>query len=125
MVGTTKNRKKEINAVNIGRMGSSVAEVLQVFEQLVADRNIEGIQKFYQEVCTDTVDMNDDRDPFFHNFLMQFSNMKPCNEAKEGRKEPITGNHLPTNFLNIFYKLFPISDPSSAFCPDGSFIFLV
>ncbi len=93
MVGTTKNRKKEINAVNIGRMGSSVAEVLQVFEQLVADRNIEGIQKFYQEVCTDTVDMNDDRDPFFHNFLMQFSNMKPCNEAKEGRKEPITGNH--------------------------------
>ncbi len=93
MVGTTKNRKKEINAVNIGRMGSNIVEVLQILEQLVADRNTEGIQKFYQEVCTDTVDMNDDRDPFFHNFLMQFSNMKPCNEAKEGRKEPITGNH--------------------------------
>ncbi len=93
MVGTTKNRKKEINAVNIGRMGSNIEEVLQILKQLVADRNTEGIQKFYQEVCTDTVDMNDDRDPFFHNFLMQFSNMKPCYGAKEGRKELITGNH--------------------------------
>lgn len=97
MVGTTKkyitDRKKEINAVNIGRMGSNIAEVLQILEQLVADRDIEGIQKFYQEVCTDTVDMNDDRDPFFHNFLMQFFNMKPCHGAKQERKEPVTRNH--------------------------------
>lgn len=93
MVGTTKDRKQEIDAVNIGRMGSNIVEVLQILKQLVADRDTDGIQKFYQEVCTDTVDMNDDRDPFFHNFLMQFSNMKPCNGVKEERKEPVTGSH--------------------------------
>lgn len=85
--------KKEINTVNIGRMGSSIAEVLQILEQLVADRDIEGIQKFYQEVCTDTADLNDDRDPFFHNFLMQFANMKLCYGAKQEKQEPITSNH--------------------------------
>lgn len=90
---TSTDWEEKLNAAHIGRMKSSVAEVLQVFQQLVADRNIEGIQKFYQEVCTDTVDLNDDRDPFFHSFLMQFCNMKPCYGTKEGRKEPITGNH--------------------------------
>ncbi len=93
MNGITELGAKKINAVNIGRMGSSIAEVLQILEQLIADRNIEGIQKFYQEVCTDTVDMNDDRDPFFHRFLMQFCNMKPYYGVKESRKEPITSNH--------------------------------
>lgn len=97
MAGITEksitDRKEEINAVNIGRMASNVAEVLQILKQLVADRDIEGIQNFYQEVCTDTVDINDDRDPFFYSFLMQFSNMKPYHGAKEGRKEPITRNH--------------------------------
>lgn len=87
------DRKDEAGAVDIGRMGSNVAEVLQMLEQLVTDRDIEGIQRFYQKVCTDTVDMNDDRDPFFHSFLMQFANMKPYHGAKKGRKEPVTSNH--------------------------------
>lgn len=94
---TTKNqmagREEGIHAVDIGRMGSSIAETLQILEQLVADRDIEGIQGFYQEVCTNTVDINDDRDPFFHRFLMQFCNMKPCQVEKEERREPVTRNH--------------------------------
>ena len=32
---------------------------VMALEELVADRNIEGIQKFYQEVCTDTVDVKE------------------------------------------------------------------
>ncbi len=93
MAGTTEyitGQKKEADAAGIGRMGSNIAEVLQILEQLISDRDLEGIQRFYQEVCTDTVDINDDRDPFFHSFLMQFSNMKPCNGAKEEKK-----NQLP------------------------------
>ncbi len=82
------------DAANIGRMGANIADVLPILEQLVADRNIKGIQRFYQEVCTDTVDMNDDRDPFFHQFLMQFCNMKPCLGVKgEEEREPVTRNH--------------------------------
>lgn len=89
----TADREEEVKAVDIGRMGSSIAEVLQIFERLVAERDIEGIQNFYQKVCTNTVDINDDRDPFFHKFLMQFCNMEPCCGLKEERLEPTTRNH--------------------------------
>lgn len=89
----TTNMKDKINEINIGRMGSNISEVPQILEQLVANRNIEGIQEFYQKVCTNTVDINDDRDPFFHKFLMQFCNMSPCDGLREERQEPTTRNH--------------------------------
>lgn len=65
--------REKINESSIGSIKSNMAEMLPILKQLVKDRNIEGIQEFYQKVCTDTVDMNDDRDPFFYKFLMQIS----------------------------------------------------
>ena len=74
-------------------MSSNITEVLQLFEQLVADRNIVWIQKFYQEVCTDTLSMNDDRDPFMYKFLMRFCNMMYCDGVQEVRMEPLSRNY--------------------------------
>jgi len=79
-----------LDSSNNGMMGSNMTELFPILEQLVADRNIKGIQEFYQKVCTDTIDANDDRDPFFHKFLMQFCNMMPCYGLKEERQEPRT-----------------------------------
>lgn len=85
--------REKINESSIGSIKSNMAEMLPIFKQLVKDRNIEGIQEFYQKVCTDTVDMNDDRDPFFYKFLMQFCNAASCDGVMEERPEPITKHH--------------------------------
>lgn len=85
--------REKINESSIGSIKSNMAEMLPILEQLVKDRNIEGIQEFYQKVCTDTVDMNDDRDPFFYKFLMQFCNVESCDGVMEERPEPITKHH--------------------------------
>lgn len=85
--------RKKINESGIGSIKSNMAEMLPILEQLVKDRNIEGIQEFYQKVCTDTVDMNDDRDPFFYKFLMQFCNAASCDGVMEAREEPNTKHH--------------------------------
>lgn len=90
---TIPDWQEKMNAANIGRLGTNITEVLKIFEKLVADRNIEGIQRFYQDVCTDTTDINDERDPFFHQFLMNFCNMTPCYEVREEKQEPVTRNH--------------------------------
>lgn len=85
--------REKINESSIGSIKSNMAEMLPILEQLVKDRNIEGIQEFYQKVCTDTVDMNDDRDPFFYKFLMQFCNVASCDGVMEERLEPVTKHH--------------------------------
>lgn len=85
--------REKINESGIGSIKSNMAEMLPILKQLVKDRNIEGIQEFYQKVCTDTVDMNDDRDPFFYKFLMQFCNAASCDGVMEERVEPNTKNH--------------------------------
>lgn len=85
--------RKKINESSIGSIKTNMAEMLPILKQLVKDRNIEGIQEFYQKVCTDTVDMNDDRDPFFYKFLMQFCNAASCDGVMEERPEPITKHH--------------------------------
>lgn len=85
--------REKINESSIGSIKSNMAEMLPILKQLVKDRNIEGIQKFYQKVCTDTVDMNDDRDPFFYKFLMQFCNVASCDGVMEERAEPTTKHH--------------------------------
>lgn len=85
--------REKINESSIGSIKNHMAEMLPILEQLVKDRNTEGIQEFYQKVCTDTVDMNDDRDPFFYKFLMQFCNAATCDGAMEERPEPITKHH--------------------------------
>lgn len=85
--------REKINESSIGSIKSNMAEMLPILKQLVKDRNIEGIQEFYQKVCTDTVDMNDDRDPFFYKFLMQFCNVASCDGVMEERPEPITKHH--------------------------------
>lgn len=85
--------REKINESSIGSIKSNMAEMLPILKQLVKDRNIEGIQEFYQKVCTDTVDMNDDRDPFFYKFLMQFCNAASCDGVMEERPEPITKHH--------------------------------
>lgn len=87
------NWREKINESSIGSIKTNMAEMLPILEQLVKDRNIEGIQEFYQKVCTDTVDMNDDRDPFFYKFLMQFCNAASCDGVMEERPEPITKHH--------------------------------
>ena len=49
----------------------------------------------YKKICyniTDTLDRND-RDDFFSNFILWFSNMKSYDDIKEN-KEPITGEHF-------------------------------
>lgn len=86
--------REKINESCIGSIKSNMAEMLPILKQLVKDRNIEGIQEFYQKVCTDTVDMNDDRDPFFYKFLMQFCNAASCDGVMEERPEPITKHHF-------------------------------
>lgn len=85
--------REKINESSIGSKKSNMAEMLPILKQLVKDRNIEGIQEFYQKVCTDTVDMNDDRDPFFYKFLMQFCNAASCDGVMEERPEPNTKHH--------------------------------
>ena len=85
--------REKINESSIGSIKSNMAEMLPILKQLVKDRNIEGIQEFYQKVCTDTVDMNDDRDPFFYKFLMQFCNVASCDGVMEERPEPSTKHH--------------------------------
>lgn len=85
--------REKINESSIGSIKSNMAEMLPILKQLVKDRNIEGIQEFYQNVCTDTVDMNDDRDPFFYKFLMQFCNVASCDGVMEERLEPTTKHH--------------------------------
>lgn len=85
--------REKINESSIGSIKSNMAEMLPILKQLVKDRNIEGIQQFYQKVCTDTVDMNDDRDPFFYKFLMQFCNVASCDGVMEERPEPNTKHH--------------------------------
>lgn len=85
--------REKINESSIGSIKSNMAEMLPILKQLVKDRNIEGIQEFYQNVCTDTVDMNDDRDPFFYKFLMQFCNVESCDGVMEERPEPTTKHH--------------------------------
>ncbi len=85
--------REKINESSIGSIKTNMAEMLPILKQLVKDRNIEGIQEFYQKVCTDTVDMNDDRDPFFYKFLMQFCNVASCDGVMEERVEPNTKNH--------------------------------
>lgn len=85
--------REKINESSIGSIKSNMAEMLPILKQLVKDRNIEGIQEFYQKVCTDTVDMNDDRDPFFYKFLMQFCNVASCDGVMEERAEPTTKHH--------------------------------
>ena len=85
--------REKINESSIGSIKNNMTEMLPILEQLVKDRNIEGIQEFYQKVWTDTVDMNDDRDPFFYKFLMQFCNMASCDGVIEERAEPNTKNH--------------------------------
>lgn len=85
--------REKINESSIGSIKSNMAEMLPILKQLVKDRNIEGIQEFYQKVCTDTVDMNDDRDPFFYKFLMQFCNVASCDGVMEERPEPLTKHH--------------------------------
>ena len=85
--------REKINESSIGSIKSNMVEMLPILKQLVKDRNIEGIQEFYQKVCTDTVDMNDDRDPFFYKFLMQFCNVASCDGVIEERPEPTTKHH--------------------------------
>lgn len=85
--------REKINESSIGSIKNNMAEMLPILRQLVKDRNIEGIQEFYQKVCTDTVDMNDDRDPFFYKFLMQFCNAASCDGLMEERPEPTTKHH--------------------------------
>lgn len=85
--------REKIKESSIGSIKNNMAEMLPILEQLVKDRNTEGIQEFYQKVCTDTVDMNDDRDPFFYKFLMQFCNMASCDGVMEERAEPNTKHH--------------------------------
>lgn len=85
--------REKINESSIGSIKNNMAEMLPILRQLVKDRNIEGIQEFYQKVCTDTVDMNDDRDPFFYKFLMQFCNVASCDGVMEERAEPTTKHH--------------------------------
>lgn len=85
--------REKINESSIGSIKSNMAEMLPILKQLVKDRNIKGIQEFYQKVCTDTVDMNDDRDPFFFKFLMQFCNAASCDGVMEERPEPNTKHH--------------------------------
>lgn len=85
--------REKINESGIGSIKNNMAEMLPILDQLVKDRNIEGIQEFYQKVCTDTVDMNDDRDPFFYKFLMQFCNAASCDGVMEERPEPTTKHH--------------------------------
>lgn len=85
--------REKINESSIGSIKSNMAEMLPILKQLVKDRNVEGIQEFYQKVCTDTVDMNDDRDPFFYKFLMQFCNVESCDGVMEERPEPNTKHH--------------------------------
>lgn len=85
--------REKINESSIGSIKNNMAEMLPILKQLVKDRNIEGIQEFYRKVCTDTVDMNDDRDPFFYKFLMQFCNVASCDGVMEERPEPITKHH--------------------------------
>ena len=85
--------REKINESSIGSIKNNMTEMLPILEQLVKDRNIEGIQEFYQKVWTDTVDMNDDRDLFFYKFLMQFCNMASCGGVMEERAEPTTKHH--------------------------------
>lgn len=85
--------REKINESSIGSIKNNMAEMLPILEQLVKDRNTEGIQEFYQKVWTDTVDMNDDRDPFFYKFLMQFCNMASCDGVMGERAEPNTKHH--------------------------------
>lgn len=85
--------REKINESSVGSIKNNMTEMLPILEQLVKDRNTEGIQEFYQKVCTDTVDMNDDRDPFFYKFLMQFCNAASCDGVMEERAEPNTKHH--------------------------------
>lgn len=73
------------------KISKNLIEMLPIFQQLVKDRNIDGIQEFYENVCTDTYDINDDRDAYFHQFLMQFCNMKEM--TNNINKEPKTKNN--------------------------------
>ena len=85
--------REKINESSIGSIKSNMTEMFPILEQLVKDRNIEGIQEFYQKVWTDTVDINDDRDPFFYKFLMQFCNAASCDGVMDERPEPTTKHH--------------------------------
>ena len=93
--------REKINESSIGSIKNNMTEMLPILEQLVKDRNTEGIQEFYQKVWTDTVDMNDDRDPFFYKFLMQFCNVASCDGVMEERAEPTTKHHYLC-FMNWF-----------------------
>ncbi len=79
---------------NHGMISKNLIEMLPIFQQLVKDRNINGIQEFYQNVCTDAYDINDDRDAYFHQFLMQFCNMKEFTSNKENKEPKTIKNYL-------------------------------
>lgn len=70
-------------------INDNLIEMLPIFQQLVKDRNYEAIQAFYNNIFTYGYDMNDDRDRYFHDFIMTFCNMEnlPCIKNK---KEPKT-----------------------------------
>ena len=42
--------REKINESSIGSIKSNMVEMLPILKQLVKDRNIEGIQEFYQKV---------------------------------------------------------------------------
>lgn len=73
-------------------MSTKPSEVVPILQALLENRNKDGIQWFYKNICTDTLDRND-RDDFFSNFILWFSNMKHYDEIKENN-EPITGEHF-------------------------------
>lgn len=66
-------------------------EALPILQELVRERDVEGIQWFHEHICTNTSDRSD-RDYFYHNFLSWFTNMREV-EAIEQNKEPKTGKH--------------------------------
>ena len=81
-----KDRVKSFN------MTTNPSEVLPILQALIDKRDKENIQWFYQNICTDTLDIND-RDSFFSNFVLWFSNMKSYEGIKQD-KEPTTGDNF-------------------------------
>lgn len=75
-------------------ISKNLIEMLPIFQQLVKDRNIEGIQEFYQNVLTDPYDINDDRDSYFHQFIMQFCNMNEFTTNEENKEPKTKDNYL-------------------------------
>lgn len=75
------------------------------FRELISRKDIEGIRKFYLNLNTENLELQD-KNEFYHQFLMQFLNLEEHTDCKNKKEEPNSEHNyvcIRTVFNDEFY----------------------